>query len=69
MEPADVNAVAVYFLHAFANPSNDHRAAEILRWELPDAFINVSSEIIREFGEYEPINTAVTNSYVGPVNL
>jgi N-methylhydantoinase A len=64
---ARVDAVAICFLHAYANPDHEIRAAEIIREELPASFVSVSSEITREFREYERTNTAVMNSYVGPV--
>ena len=65
---AGVTAVAVCFLHAYANPEHEERALEILQSELSDAFISISSGITREFREFERTNTAVMNSYVGPVS-
>jgi N-methylhydantoinase A len=64
---AGVTSVAVCFLHSYANPDHELRAAEILRDLLPDVFISTSSQITREFREYERTSTAVLNSYVGPV--
>jgi N-methylhydantoinase A len=61
-----VEAVAICFLHSYANPGHERRAAEIVRSEWPDVFVTASSEITREWREYERTSTAVLNSYVQP---
>ncbi len=61
-----VEAVAVCLLHAYANPDHERRAGAILRKALPDAFITLSHEILREYREYERTSTTVLNAYVGP---
>lgn len=62
-----VEAVAISLLHAYANADHERRAAAILRAELPDAFVSVSSEVLPEIREYERTSTTVVNAYVGPV--
>jgi N-methylhydantoinase A len=63
-----VASVAISFLHAYANPAHERRAAEIVREVVGDcAFITCSSEILAEIREYERTSTAVVNAYVGPV--
>jgi N-methylhydantoinase A len=64
---SDVAAVAISFLHSYANPAHERRVAQILREELPNAFICVSSEVLPEIREYERTSTTVVNAYVGPV--
>ncbi|HEX6988580.1 MAG TPA: hydantoinase/oxoprolinase family protein [Bacillota bacterium] len=64
---AGVEAVAVCFLHAYANPDHERRAGDLLARLLPDAFVTLSHEITREWREYERTNTAVLNAYVGPI--
>ena len=59
-------AVAVCFLHSYANTSHEHDAAETLRAELPGAYVSASHEIMREYREYERISTTVVNAYIGP---
>jgi len=61
-----IDAVAVCFLHSWANPSHERRAGEILRRDLPGVFVTLSHEILREFREYERTSTTVLNAYVGP---
>jgi len=63
-----VEAVAISFLHAYANPAHERRAAEIMREVAgEDVYITCSSEILAEIREYERTSTAVVNAYVGPV--
>jgi N-methylhydantoinase A len=64
---ADVDAVAVCFLHAYVNPVHEQRAGEIVRLELPGSYVSLSHEIVREYREYERTSTTVINSYVGPI--
>ena len=61
-----IEAVAVCFLHSWANPGHERRAGEILRAALPGVFVTLSHEILREFREYERTSTTVLNAYVGP---
>jgi N-methylhydantoinase A len=62
-----VQAVAVAFLHSYANPAHEHRAVEILREELPGAYICASADILPEPPEFPRVSTTVANAYVGPV--
>jgi N-methylhydantoinase A len=61
-----IEAVAVCFLHSYANPAHEQLAGELLRREFPDLFVTLSHEILREFREYERTSTTVLNAYVGP---
>jgi N-methylhydantoinase A len=62
-----VSAVAICFLHAFTNPAHEHRAREILRTALPDVSISLSSDIAREWREYERASSVTMDAYVAPV--
>ena len=62
-----LEAVAVCLLHAYANPAHERRIGEILRREMPDIFVTLSHEILREYREYERTSTTALNAYVGPV--
>ncbi len=61
-----IEAVAVCFLHSYANPAHEVLAGEVLRRELPELFVTLSHEILREFREYERTSTTVLNAFVGP---
>lgn len=62
-----VQAVAICFLHAYANTSHEEAAlAEVARlW--PDVSVVSSHQITREWREYERTNTTVLSAYVQPV--
>lgn len=62
-----VAAVAICFLHAYAHPEHEARAAAFLRERLPDVAITASSEITGEWREFERSSTAVLNAYVQPI--
>jgi len=61
-----VEAVAVSFLHSYANPEHERAAGEIVRRMLPDAYLSLSHEILREYREFERTSTTVVNAYIGP---
>jgi N-methylhydantoinase A len=61
-----VEALAIAFLHSYANPAHERRAGEILRNALPGVHLTLSSDILPEIREYERTSTAVINAYVGP---
>ena len=61
-----VEAIAIAFLHSYANPAHERRVGEILRAALPKAHLTLSSDILPEIREYERTSTAVINAYVGP---
>jgi N-methylhydantoinase A len=60
-----VEAVAVCFLHSYANPDHERAAGAIIRAALPDAYVSLSHEILREYREFERTSTTVVNAYVG----
>ena len=59
-------AVAVCFLHSYANPAHEREAGRILKEMLPGKYVSLSHEILREFREYERISTTAVNAYIGP---
>jgi N-methylhydantoinase A len=62
-----VEAIAVCLLHAWRNPGHEREVAEILREELPDVAIMLSSDVVPLYREYERTNTLVISAYVLPV--
>ena len=67
LKAAGVKAIAVSFLYGFIRPEHERRAVEILREEMPDAFLSVGHEVAPEFREFERLSTVVMNAYLGPV--
>ncbi len=61
-----IEAVAVFFMNSYANPAHEEEAAQALRALLPDAYVTCSTELTREWYEYERTSTVAANAYVGP---
>jgi N-methylhydantoinase A len=60
-------ALVIHFLHAYANPAHERRAAEIVRELWPNPYVSVGHEIVAEFREYERGVTAAVNGSVQPI--
>lgn len=61
-----IGAVAISLLWSFLHPEHEERVVAIVREELPDCFLSVSSRVLPRVGEYARVSTTVTNAYVGP---
>ena len=61
-----VEAVAILLLHSYRNADHERRVKEIVKEELPNAFITASHELSQEYREFERASTVVANAYVGP---
>ncbi len=62
-----VEAVAICFLHAWANDAHEKDASRYLRRVMPDVYISVSSTVLPQIRFYERLSTAVLNAAVGPI--
>ena len=62
-----VEAIAVCFLHAYANPNHEQLVTAAIKQKWPDVPVVASHQITREWREYERTNTAVLSAYVQPV--
>ncbi len=61
-----VEAVAVCFIHSYADPAHERRAAALLHAEAPELLVTASCEVLPEIGEYERTSTAAVNAYLLP---
>ena len=61
-----VEAVSICFMNAFANPAHEQAAAALVRRELPDAYLTVSTDLLPAVRFYDRVSTTALNSYVGP---
>ena len=62
-----VESVAIGFLHSYANPGHEARAAEIVREELgDDVYVTTSAEILPVWREWERFSTTAVSAYTGP---
>jgi N-methylhydantoinase A len=62
-----VEAVAVCFLHAYANPAHERRAQAMLGKLWPQVYACSSSEVLAEFREFERFATTTVNASLMPV--
>ncbi|GGJ27165.1 hydantoinase B/oxoprolinase family protein [Neoroseomonas lacus] len=60
-------AIAICFLHAYANPAHEQAAAAVLREAFPQLAISLSSEVAPEIREYERSVTTCANAFVQPL--
>ncbi len=63
---AGINTLGVCFLHSYANPDHEERMRAILLEEHPDAVVSISSEVLREYREYERAMTTLVDAAVKP---
>ena len=63
---AGIATLAVCFLHSYANPDHEVRMRRILAEEHPDAVVSISSEVLREYREYERSMTTLVDAAVKP---
>ncbi|MBI4321857.1 MAG: hydantoinase/oxoprolinase family protein [Chloroflexi bacterium] len=62
-----VAAVAVCFLHSYANDSSERQAGAVLRQHLPASYITLSCDLLPQVRLYDRVSTTVLNAYVGPI--
>ncbi|MCQ9386175.1 hydantoinase/oxoprolinase family protein [Brevibacterium moorei] len=61
-----ITTLGVNFLHAYANPAHEQRMRQILHEEHPGAIVSLSSEVLREYREYERSMTTLVDAAVKP---
>ena len=67
VEVAGIEALAICFLHSYANPVHEDAAGELLRAEFPDLHVSRSAEVFGNMREYERWTTATMNAYTQPM--
>src|SRR5262245_37249905 len=59
-----VEAIAICFLHSYANPAHEQLVGAIVGEVAPGVRVSLSSEVVPEIREYERTSTTVVNVYV-----
>jgi N-methylhydantoinase A/oxoprolinase/acetone carboxylase beta subunit len=67
LRAADVESIAIAFMHAYVNPRHELEAAALIQSKLPHVSITLASDVCPEIREYERTSTAVANAYVKPL--
>jgi len=62
-----IMTIGVCFLHSYANPEHELRMREILKREHPEAVVSISSDVLREYREYERSMTTLVDAAVKPM--
>jgi len=60
-------AIAICLLNAYASPAHERALAAVVRSRFPDLAVTCSSDVTREFREYERASTTALAAYVQPV--
>ncbi len=66
LRAAGISTIGVCLLHSYANDAHERRVLEVLREEHPDAVVSISSEVLREYREYERSVTTLVDAAVKP---
>ena len=61
-----IDTIGVCFLHSYANPDHELRMRDALLREHPDAVVSISSDVLREYREYERSMTTLVDAAVKP---
>ena len=61
-----VDTIGVCFLHSYASPEHERRMAAVLAKEHPRAVVSISSQVLREYREFERSMTTLLDAAVKP---
>ncbi len=67
VENRGIEALAICFLHSYADDSHEVAARDAVRAAFPDLFVTTSSEVLPFMREYERWSTTTVNAYVQPL--
>jgi N-methylhydantoinase A len=63
---AGITTIGVCFLHAYADDAHERRMLAVIQEEHPGAVVSISSEVLREYREYERSVTTLVDAAVKP---
>ncbi|MBM3344429.1 MAG: hydantoinase/oxoprolinase family protein [Betaproteobacteria bacterium] len=67
LKTKNVEAVAICFMHAYANAEHEERARKLVQILWPEIYLCTSSEVLGEFREFERFSTATVNASLMPI--
>jgi N-methylhydantoinase A len=67
LKAQSIESLAVCLLFAFLHPGHEARVREIVREEMPDCSVSLSSEVLPQIREYYRLSTTVINAYLQPI--
>jgi N-methylhydantoinase A len=63
---AGIDTIGVCFLHSYVDDGHERRMRDVLHREHPEAVVSISSEVLREYREYERAVTTLVDAAVKP---
>jgi N-methylhydantoinase A len=60
----NVEAIAICFLHAYADPRHEIEMGKLIREMAPEVYVSMSHDVAREIREYERTSSTVIDAYV-----
>lgn len=66
-QAGDCRAIAISFLHSYANDAHERQAVELIREHYPELDVSAGALLAKEYREYERTSTAVLDAYIKPV--
>jgi N-methylhydantoinase A len=61
-----IGTIGVCFLHSYADPSHERAMRDVITDEHPEAVVSISSDVLREYREYERSVTTLVDAAVKP---
>ena len=61
-----IASIGICFIHSYVDDSHERAMREVLRREHPEATVSISSEVLREYREYERAVTTLVDAAVKP---
>lgn len=62
-----IDAIAVALLHSYRNPYQEQRVQQTIKSVFPECFVSISSDVIREYREYERTLSTCLNTGLMPL--
>lgn len=63
---AGIGTIGVCFLHSYADPAHERAMRDVISRVHPDAVVSISSDVLREYREYERSVTTLVDAAVKP---
>jgi N-methylhydantoinase A len=63
---AEITSIGVCLLHSYANPAHELALRDVIARVHPDAVVSISSDVLREYREYERSVTTLVDAAVKP---
>lgn len=62
----EIDAVGVCFINAYVNPEHEEQVRQVFAAEYPECAVSISSDVLREYREYERSVTTLVDAFVKP---